>query len=432
MTDQSGPWEVERRRFEILGGKIISGQPVGLQGKGGGLWHLKIKDEHGIRVMETSRVVGVGPFDRHFGWREWPAGSFLFELEQSAGDHPGVDQEGWTWEEIRARRLAAKIIKGLGDDLSVSRETRERIEKVQHFARRSLRRMDLIQQRPFQLDWDGKWLTESKRQFIQSFPGVPQRAHLSRPVASLECFDDIPCNFCEQACPERAIQIRREADGDQVKTVTFLNEAQCTACGKCLPACPSRAAILIQENEDGGPSRLTFPVTAPIPRSVPVTLLNRRGEVLGSGRVVSGQGGEESEDLVTIEVPHHLTWEVRGVRPQRLVKKDLDFPGTEIPKAAESGVTIQLDGDSRTVRDAISISQVLFEVGKARPGDTLLCPDGSCGRCSVVVDGVRRSGCQVQAHQGAAVVTSPEKTSQEDPAVYLCPCRKITVENVLE
>src|SRR5262249_22316563 len=71
-------WEVERRRFEILGGKIVEGKPVSLIKKAPLLWELRVSDERGVRVMEVGRVVSAGPFAPDAGVREHPPGSFLF------------------------------------------------------------------------------------------------------------------------------------------------------------------------------------------------------------------------------------------------------------------------------------------------------------------------------------------------------------------
>mgnify|MGYP001552232729 CR=1 FL=1 len=69
-----------------------------------------------------------------------------------------------------------------------------------------------------------------------------------------------------------------------------------------------------------------------------VTLLNRRGEGLGTGRVLSHRPPERpnetrpglvfySEEIVEVEVPSHLIWEARGIRRPKAHASaiDVDF-----------------------------------------------------------------------------------------------------------
>src|SRR5690606_1445751 len=72
-------WEVERRRFEILGGRIIHGRPLRLERKGPLLWEFRLQDPQGVRLIEAGRVVSAGPFHARPGVSEYPPGSMLFE-----------------------------------------------------------------------------------------------------------------------------------------------------------------------------------------------------------------------------------------------------------------------------------------------------------------------------------------------------------------
>lgn len=115
-------WEVERRRFEMLGGELIEAKPINLAQKSGKLWELSISElgcERGCergseRVLEVRLVISAGPFqDTSLGIREYPSGSLLFELEQSAQKTYLEDVEGWNLEKERGKVLAGKVIKAL-------------------------------------------------------------------------------------------------------------------------------------------------------------------------------------------------------------------------------------------------------------------------------------------------------------------------------
>ncbi|HNA62912.1 MAG TPA: 4Fe-4S dicluster domain-containing protein, partial [Rhabdochlamydiaceae bacterium] len=420
-------WEVEKRRFEILGGKIAFAKPVSLTPKSPLIWEFRIQDEKGVRIIEVARVISMGPFREDEGVREHPPGSFLFELAQTAKESPDQDIEGWNLEEVRGRRLGAKIVKVLAQNLSLSKESRDRVEKILQLSKRNLKRLENSKENPFQFCYEGKWISKGNRNFVQSFAGVPQKTHLFKSVASLECFDDIPCNLCEQACPDSAIKIQREVSSDQVKTISFLNESKCTACGLCLVACPSRSALMIQETEDAGTAKLTFPKTSEQEwnKGDPVTLLNRRGESLGMGRVIGNPVPQLP--LVQLEVPSHIAWEARGFKA---IKKPADADEV-VPdfydqiRANLEKAEIFLNGEKRLAREGISVSMALFEMGKARSGDALLCPDGSCQLCEVVIDGAKKLACKTPIHKGMSIKL---EAAVDQEQVYLCPCRKISAQ----
>ncbi|CAK9251963.1 unnamed protein product [Sphagnum jensenii] len=57
-------WEVERRQVEMLGGRLIEGKPLELRSKGPGTWQFRLADSRGVRVIDVSRVVSAGPFQK--------------------------------------------------------------------------------------------------------------------------------------------------------------------------------------------------------------------------------------------------------------------------------------------------------------------------------------------------------------------------------
>lgn len=430
-SDSFDAFEVERRRFETLGGRLVHGAVLRLSRKAALLWSLRIQDALGTRVLDVSRVISVGPFGAEESLRESPPGSLLFEFVQSADATPEDDVLGWATEDIRARRLAARLVKALAE--STGRAERDQLEKIASFAKKSLKRMEQARQHPTTWSYDGKLLRPADRDRVKAFVGVPQQAHLNRAVASLECFDDITCNACQTACPEGAIRIEREVEtqGDvyAVLTKSFLIESDCTACGACLKACPSRTPVLLRENEDGPTSTVTFAwpegdPRGPFAKAETVTILNRRGEALGTARAVSAEGG-----LVTVEVPTHMVWDVRGLRRKEGLNDGVAIAGASL--ATEARVEVSLDGERRLVREGIPVTQMLFETGRERAGDTLFCPDGACGLCELQVDGNKVLACQSRVHRGMVVKTGGPMPLQE-AGQLLCPCQGLSSESVSE
>lgn len=157
-------WEVNRRRFEMAGGRLLEARPVSLVSKAPLTWELVFEDTSGRHSLEVARVVAAGPFSERPGVAEHPSGSFLFELEQTAAKTRDRDVEGWIVEEERGRFLAGKIIRALIADLGPRREELDRMYKR---ARIRLKKYFRHREEPFTPDWQGKWLSVADAQKIR-------------------------------------------------------------------------------------------------------------------------------------------------------------------------------------------------------------------------------------------------------------------------
>ncbi len=83
------------------------------------------------------------------------------------------------------------------------------------------------------------------------------------------------------------------------------------------------------------------------------------------------------------------------------------------------------------MRDRIRLTSALFETGQERAEDTLYCDDGSCGRCQVIVDGVKRLACRTDVHRGMNIkLKSMRPAPKAQP--HLCSCMGVTREKVIE
>lgn len=423
-------WEVERRRFEMNGGRLIEANPISLAQTGPLKWELRLRDPQGVRLLEVARVVSAGPYRDLPEVREHPPGSLLFEIEQSAGATQGEDVEGWVLEEERARWLAGRIVRALVNDLG---EHRERLDRMLQRAKGRVRRYLRHREDPYTPAYQGKWLSSASTRELRSFSGTPAQEHMNRAVASVECFEQIPCNLCQKACPEQAIEL---GPVPRKPGVPILTESRCTGCGLCVQACPSSAVSMVLEADGNSRSEVTLPWRGSRVWAVGefATILNRRGESLGTGRVLEFHAGHPGQ--VRLEVPSHLVWEARALRPPRLAaSEDPNFLAAEASSSQSAGKSeVQLNGDRRILRGGVPASLSFFELGAGRSEDVLLCSDGSCGLCHVLVDGVKKAACQVRIHQGMNLRV-PAITAGPSPAPagnLLCPCLGITMEEVIE
>lgn len=429
-------WEVERRRFEILGGKSIEASPVSLTPKSAMLWELRLQDFRGIRVIDVARVIAAGPFAPKSGTREYPHGSFLFEFEQTALEQRRDDVEGWRLEEERGNWLGSRIVKALVTDLASRREEREHIDAIYRSSRGRLKRFFRHREKPFAPAYEGKWFSSAHSKILKTFSGVPQQEHRKRPLASIECFEDMSCTICQKACPEDAIHFLRTSRTDEQSTPRILDEAKCTGCAKCVAVCPSGAVSLVQENDDRTFSSLLLPIRGPGQWKAGEfgTLVNRRGEPLGSARVGAVTQAQDPGEFSTVqlEVPTHLLWEARGIRSSKQAagREESLFSSQYEGVPSVEKVEVTLDGEKRYVRDKVNVSVALVEIGRGRAGDSLLCKDGSCGLCYVSVDGVKKLGCQTRIRKGMAIKVGIESLTIEKD--MLCPCLGIRLAQVEE
>jgi len=423
-------WEVERRRFESQGGKIIEAVPIKLSAKAPLLWEFKLKDAQGVRVLDVARVVSAGPFSDFTGVREYPPGSFLYELEQSARATRAENVEGWALEEERGRWLGARIARALVSDLGDKREDLDRSYKR---ARSRLKRYFMHREFPFTPSYQGKWLAPADAKRIRNYRALPQIEYQKRLVASVECFEDIPCNVCQTVCPENAIEIGhvpRERDA-------LLIESKCTACGICLTACPSSAIVMVEDKPNHSQAKITLPWngTRLWKAAESPQVVNRRGELLGTARVISVEdpAPDSKTQLVHLEIASHLAWEARGLRRPRVGQaEDLAYMEAVLRSSDQKEkVEVNLNGEKRRIRGGVSVLVALFEIGQTRENDVLYCPDGSCGLCQIEVDGTKKLACKTEVHQGMSMKFIEASTAVQSQS-SLCPCLGIDQAEVTE
>ncbi|WP_456366592.1 4Fe-4S binding protein [Thermococcus sp.] len=135
-----------------------------------------------------------------------------------------------------------------------------------------------------------------------------------RPVAVPECPQEIPCTPCREVCPTNAISMPTPND------IPLVDYERCIGCSLCVQVCPGLAFFMIQYVGDR--ARITMPhELLPLPeRGEKVVPLNRVGEPVGKGRIVTVVPRENTKGdtpIITVEVPIELAWDVRVVKVVR-------------------------------------------------------------------------------------------------------------------
>ncbi len=131
-------------------------------------------------------------------------------------------------------------------------------------------------------------------------------------MAVIECLQEIPCNFCEDACPNGAISV-----GNPIINLPRLDEDKCVGCGKCIAFCPGLAIFVVDMTFSNTEARISFPYELlPIHKvgSV-VDAVDREGKIITKGRVVDVIEREEFDRtlVVSIAVPKKFAQAVRGI-----------------------------------------------------------------------------------------------------------------------
>jgi len=132
---------------------------------------------------------------------------------------------------------------------------------------------------------------------------IPDEARLARgPVAIIECFQDIPCDPCQQACPRGAISGMAE----DISHTPVLDADKCNGCGLCIAQCPG-LAIFVVDLSDEAVARVRLPYEyLPVPEvGQEVTALDRLGRPLGRAAVVHAFRGPRFSPQGAADVGRH-------------------------------------------------------------------------------------------------------------------------------
>ncbi|MEW5865900.1 MAG: 4Fe-4S binding protein [Bacillota bacterium] len=146
---------------------------------------------------------------------------------------------------------------------------------------------------------------------VRMIPDVSRRAR--GPVVVIECFEEIPCDPCHDACRRGAIR-----PFDDICHLPEVDFDKCNGCGACIPVCPGLAVFVVDESwkEDRAIVRLPYEfVPLPGPGDI-VTGLDRNGRKRCEARVIKVEKAKRHDrtPVVWIEVPKPLSMDVRHIR----------------------------------------------------------------------------------------------------------------------
>jgi Fe-S-cluster-containing hydrogenase component 2 len=149
---------------------------------------------------------------------------------------------------------------------------------------------------------------------------MPDQERLQKgPVALFECFQNIPCNPCGDACVRGAIQ--PFADINERPVVDW---SLCNGCGLCLTRCPGLAIFVVDYTYSDKQALVKIPFEfLPLPEEGErVAALDRSGHTVGEAQVIRVQNGQNKTAILWLAVAKELMMEVRNIRREEGVQHE--------------------------------------------------------------------------------------------------------------
>jgi Fe-S-cluster-containing hydrogenase component 2 len=151
----------------------------------------------------------------------------------------------------------------------------------------------------------------SREMVMEKFPSV-ERINKG-PVAVVECYQKIPCNPCQTACPVGAIRI-----GDDINNIPERDENLCGGCGVCVAKCPGLSIMIVDGSKSADTVEFRIPYEfLPLPEpGETVTGLDRAGQPICKALVkrVMNPASFDRTPVVTLEVDRAYLYDFRNFR----------------------------------------------------------------------------------------------------------------------
>ncbi|MDD2282868.1 MAG: 4Fe-4S binding protein [Eubacteriales bacterium] len=148
-------------------------------------------------------------------------------------------------------------------------------------------------------DWEAK------------LPDVNRRK--SGPYVVIECYQKIPCNPCEGACPNNAVTI-----GEDINNIPCVDYDRCNGCGICISRCPGLAIFVVDEGFCPGFGKILIPWEyLPLPtKGAVVAGVGRDGKELCPAEVVEVRTAKNQDRtaVIGLKVPLDFVNRVRGIK----------------------------------------------------------------------------------------------------------------------
>ncbi len=159
-------------------------------------------------------------------------------------------------------------------------------------------------------------------ELLRSRPGKTEPLKLEDlPLAVypvIRCVQEIPCNPCEAACPEKLIQL-----GGSIMNLPRYHGV-CLGCGECVTVCPGLAINLVFNDYDPSGQRallmLPFELSLDrVPLGAEVETVDLEGSPVGRGKVIAVRERPEQDrrHLLLVEVPAADKLKVAGFTIRR-------------------------------------------------------------------------------------------------------------------
>ena len=135
------------------------------------------------------------------------------------------------------------------------------------------------------------------------------------PIAVVECYQKIPCNPCETACPVGAIRV-----GEDINNIPARNEDRCTGCGACVAKCPGLSIMIVDGSKSQDTVEFRIPYEfLPLPKAGDMVVgLDRAGQPLCKAKVirVMNPPAFDRTPVITVEVDRAYLYDFRNIRPE--------------------------------------------------------------------------------------------------------------------
>lgn len=132
-------------------------------------------------------------------------------------------------------------------------------------------------------------------------------------VAVVECYQKIPCNPCQTACPCGAIQI-----GEDINEIPCRDENICTGCGICVAKCPGLSIMIVDGSKSDQTVEFRIPYEfMPLPAAGESVIgLDRAGQPICAAKVirVMNPPSFDRTPIVTLEVDRCFLYDFRNFR----------------------------------------------------------------------------------------------------------------------
>ena len=150
---------------------------------------------------------------------------------------------------------------------------------------------------------------------VMKYPGVKSIKGI-HPV--IECSQNIPCNPCQDACPQKCIKI-----GEKITSLPVVDEkATCIGCGLCVASCSGQSIFLVNEDYEEGYATVTLPYEfLPLPaKGMKGVALDRSGQKICEAEVVEVKALPvfDHTNLLTIRVPREKGMKARFFKQQEV------------------------------------------------------------------------------------------------------------------